>query len=116
MPVKTSRKLTLAYMSLLLVTLSSEIELNPGLSFLCGSCGIEVNSMQRSGTEAIRTQIQPSKPKLEITNITNSQNIKRAYGQPSEQLSRKRWPLSNRHPLELTETSRQMACHSRGYV
>ena len=29
--------------------------------------------MQRSETEAIRTQIQPSKPKLEITNITNSQ-------------------------------------------
>ena len=30
--------------------------------------------MQRSGTEAIRTQIQPSKPKRETTNITNSQN------------------------------------------
>ena len=29
--------------------------------------------MQRSGTEAIRTQLQPSKPKREITNITNSQ-------------------------------------------
>ena len=42
--------------------------------------------MQRSGTEAIRTQIQPSKPKREITNITNSQNTKRTYGQPSEQL------------------------------
>ena len=27
--------------------------------------------MQRSGHEAIRTQIQPSKPKWEITNITN---------------------------------------------
>ena len=32
--------------------------------------------MQRSGTEAIRTQIQPSKPKRKITNITNSQNTK----------------------------------------
>ena len=32
--------------------------------------------MQRSGTEAIRTQIQPSKSKWEITNITNSQNTK----------------------------------------
>ena len=32
--------------------------------------------MQRSGNEAIRTQIQPSKPKWEITNITNSQNAK----------------------------------------
>ena len=32
--------------------------------------------MQISGTEAIRTQLQPSKPKREITNITDSQ-IKR---------------------------------------
>ena len=51
--------------------------------------------MQRSGTEAIRTQIQPSKPKPEITKITNSQNTKRTYGQPSTQLFPKRWPLSN---------------------
>ena len=29
--------------------------------------------MQRSGTEAIRTQLQPSKPKGEITNVTHSQ-------------------------------------------
>ena len=40
--------------------------------------------MQRSGTEAIRTQIQPSKQKREITKITNSQNTKRTYGQPSK--------------------------------
>ena len=53
--------------------------------------------MQRSGTKAIRTQIQPSKPKREITNISNSQNTRRTYGQPSEQLFTKRWPLSNRH-------------------
>ena len=32
---------------------------------------MKVRSMQRSGTEAIRTQLQPSKPKQEITNITN---------------------------------------------
>ena len=31
---------------------------------------IKVKSAQRSGTEAIRTQIQPSKPKREIINIT----------------------------------------------
>ena len=37
---------------------------------------MEVRSMQKSGTEEIRTQIQPSKPKLEIINITNSQNTK----------------------------------------
>ena len=54
--------------------------------------------MQRLGTEAIRTQIQPSEPKREINNITNSQNTKRKYGQPSEQLFPKRWPLSNRKP------------------
>ena len=30
---------------------------------------LKVRSMQRSGTKAIRTQIQPSKPKLEITYI-----------------------------------------------
>ena len=52
-------------------------------------------SMQRSRTEAIRTQIQPSKPKREITKITNSQNTKRTYNQPSEQLFPKRWPLNN---------------------
>ena len=33
--------------------------------------------MQRSGTEAIRTQLKPSKPKREITYITNSYNTKR---------------------------------------
>ena len=35
--------------------------------------GVEVKSIQRPGTEAIRTQIQPPKPKREITKITNSQ-------------------------------------------
>ena len=57
--------------------------------------------MQRSGTEAIRTQIQFSKLKREITNIANSQNIKRIYGQPIEQLFPKRWPLSNRTELKI---------------
>ena len=47
---------------------------------------LEVKSMQRSGTEAIRSQIQPSKPKREITSITNGQNKKRKYGQPSKHL------------------------------
>ena len=51
--------------------------------------------MQRSGTEAIRTQIKPSKPKREITKIINSQNTKKTYGQPSEQIFPKRWRLSN---------------------
>ena len=57
--------------------------------------------MQRSGTEAIRTQIQPSKPKLEMTHITDSQSTKRTYGQPSEQLFPKRWPLSNQNRTKI---------------
>ena len=57
----------------------------------------KVKDMQRSETEAIGTKIQSSKPKREILNITNSQNTKRTYGQPSKQLSPKRWPLSNRN-------------------
>ena len=36
--------------------------------------------MQRQVTEAIIPQIQPSKPKREITKLTNSQNTKRTYG------------------------------------
>ena len=55
----------------------------------------KVKRRQKSGTEAIRTQIQLSKPKREITKITNSQNTKRTYGQPSEQLFPKRWQLNS---------------------
>ena len=72
---------------------------------------MEVNSMQRSGTEAIRTQIQPSKPKREITNITNSQNTKRIYGQSSEQLFPKRWPLSNRNRTKNNMNTRKVKRH-----
>ena len=39
-----------------------------------------------SGTGAIRNQILPSKPKTGIPQITNSQNTKRTYDQPSRQL------------------------------
>ena len=60
--------------------------------------------MQRSGTEAIRSQIQPSKPKREIDNTTNSQNTKGTYGQPKEQLFPKRWPLSNRNRTNCRQT------------
>ena len=54
-----------------------------------------------------QNQIQPSKPKGEITETTKSQITKRKYGQPSEQLFSKRWPLSNMNrtknmPLELS--------------
>ena len=52
---------------------------------------LKVKRMQRSGTEAIRSQNQ----QREITNIPNNQNAKRTYGQPSEQLFHKMWPLSN---------------------
>ena len=61
---------------------------------------IKVKSMQLSGTEAIRTKIQPSKPKRERTNITICQNTKRTFGQPGEQLFTKRWPLSNLNRTE----------------
>ena len=57
--------------------------------------------MQRSGTEAIRTKIQPSKSKWELTYITNTQIQKRTYGQPSEQLFPKRWPHSNRNQTKI---------------
>ena len=42
MPNKTSHKLSLIYLSLLLVTLSTRIEFNSGSSFPCGSSGVEV--------------------------------------------------------------------------
>ena len=35
-----------------------------------------------------------SRPKFEITKITISQNTKKTYGKPIEQLSPKKWPLS----------------------
>ena len=72
---------------------------------------IKVKSMQRSGTGAIRTQTQPSKPKREITNITNSQNTKRTYGQPSVQLFPKRWPHSNRNRTEYNMNTRKVKRH-----
>ena len=71
----------------------------------------KVKCMQRSGTEAIRTQLQPSKPKREITNITNSQNTKRAHGQPDEQLFPKRWPLSNRNRTKKYMNTRKVKHH-----
>ena len=74
-----------------------------------GTNSLVVKSMQRS---AIRTQIQPSIPKREITKITNiSKNTKRTYGQPSEQLFNKRWPLSNpnrtKHNMNTRKVKRQ---------
>ena len=67
--------------------------------------------MQRSGTETIRTQIQPSKPKREITYIANSQNTKRTYGQPSEQLFPKGWSLSNRNRTKNNNDTRKVKRH-----
>ena len=67
--------------------------------------------MQRSGTEAIRTQIQPSKPKRKITYITHSQNTKRTYGQPSEQQFPKRWPLSNQNRTKNNINTRKVKHH-----
>ena len=67
--------------------------------------------MQRSGTEAIRTKLQPSKPKREITNITNSQNTKITYGQPSEQLFPIRWSSSNRNRTKNNMNTRNVKRH-----
>ena len=75
------------------------------------STNIKVKCMKRSGTEAIRTQLQSSKPKREIINITNSQNTKRTYDQPSEQLFPKRWPLSNRNRTKNNMKTRKVKRH-----
>ena len=58
-----------------------------------------------------RTQIQSSKPKREITKITNSQNTTRTYGQPSEQLFPKRWPLSNANRTKNNMNTRKVKRH-----
>ena len=55
----------------------------------------KATSLQYLPTETIRPQMQPSKHKWEITKIANSQNTKRTFGQPNEQLFSQRWPLSN---------------------
>ena len=60
-------------------------------------------SMQRLGSEAIRTQIQPSKPKREITKNTNSQL--------SEQLFPKWWPLSNPNRTKINMNTRKVKRH-----
>ena len=67
--------------------------------------------MQRTGTKAISTQIQPSKPKREITNITNSQTKKRTYGKPSERLVPKRRPLRNRNRTKNDKNTRKVKRH-----
>ena len=69
---------------------------------------MKVKSMQRPGAEAIRTQLQPSKPKREITKITKSQNTKGEYGLPSEQLFPKRWPLSNQNRTKNNMNTRKV--------
>ena len=75
---------------------------------MTGTGAMMVKSMQRSGTEAIRTRIQASKQKQEITEITNRQITKITYGQPSGQLFPKRWPLTNPN-----RTKNNMNTHTR---
>ena len=72
---------------------------------------VKVKKMQRPGTAAIRAQIQPAKPKREITKITNSQNTNRTYGQPSEQLFSKRWPLRNPNRTKNNMNTRNVKRH-----
>ena len=67
--------------------------------------------MQRSGTEPIKTQIKPSKPKREITNITKSKNTKLTYGQPSGELFSKGWRLRNRYRTKNNMNTRKMKRH-----
>ena len=67
--------------------------------------------MQRPGTKAIRTRIQPSKPKWEIPKITNSQSKKRTYGQPSEQPFPKRWSLINPNRTKNNMNTRKVKRH-----
>ena len=50
--------------------------------------------MQRPGTETIKIQIQPSNHSWKQLRLQIIK-IQRTYGQPSEQLVPKRWPLSN---------------------
>ena len=69
--------------------------------------------MQRSGSEAIRTQSQPSKEKREITHITNSKTSKRTNGQPSEQLFPIRWPLSNRNRTKNNMNTQKTKRHQK---
>ena len=69
--------------------------------------------MQRSGTGAIKTQLQPSKPKRVITNITNSQNTKITYGKPSEQLFPKRWTLGNRNRTKINMNTHRAKRHQK---
>ena len=64
---------------------------------------------KRPETETIRTQIKPSKPEREITKITNSQNIKRTYGQ----LFPKRWPQSNQNRTKNNMNTRKVK-HAKG--
>ena len=61
----------------------------------------KVKRMQRSGAEAIRIQIKPSRSKRGKSNIANSQNTKRTYGLPSEQLFSKRRPFPDLSPIEV---------------
>ena len=68
---------------------------------------IIVKSMQRPGTETIRTRIQ----QREIYKITNSQYTKRTYGQPSKHLFPKRWPLSNQNRTKNNMNTRKVKRH-----
>ena len=68
--------------------------------------------MQRSGKEEITENPNPAlKTKTEITKFTNSQNTKRTYGQRSEQLFPKRWPLSNPYRTKNNMNKRNVKRH-----
>ena len=66
--------------------------------------------MQRSGTEAIITQIQPSKTKRKITKITNRQttNSQNMVNRVSSYL---RWTLRNRNRTKDNIDTRKVKHH-----
>ena len=66
---------------------------------------------QRTGTGAIRRQIPLSKPKWEITKITNRQNTMRTNGQPNGQLFLKKWSLSNPNRTKIIMNKHRVKHH-----
>ena len=67
---------------------------------------IKVKSMQRSGTEAIRTQIKPSKPKREVSKITNSQNTKNMVNRVSSYFPNVGNPKPNKNDMNTHKVKR----------
>ena len=79
---------------------------------------LKVKSMQSPGTEAIRTQIQPSNQQARNKQNykINNQNTKRTYGQPRGQLFPKRWPFSNPNQTKKDMNTHKVKHHRSYYT